>query len=187
MDLEIKTKLRRLGKLCAATGSIFLIFYFLIPVFASPPASPYNPGETLNPTCAPGDTNCRVYPSLPTTLSAATNILQNNHPLNFLGGSLYDNDSYLMQLSRYIHLNPVDLAEPDWQERGLKNQKAVREFLKKYKWSSYLDYIGIQNYSSLSNRDLILKMSGGENEYEKSTSAALLGDFHAVKDYIIEQ
>ncbi|MDQ3014849.1 MAG: hypothetical protein M3Q73_03225, partial [bacterium] len=29
-------------------------------VLAAPPASPYTPGETLNPTCAPGDTNCTV-------------------------------------------------------------------------------------------------------------------------------
>lgn len=29
-------------------------------VFAIPPLSPYDPNETLDPTCAPGDTNCTV-------------------------------------------------------------------------------------------------------------------------------
>lgn len=35
-------------------------FYSVDFVLAAPPASPYTPGETLNPTCAPGDTNCTV-------------------------------------------------------------------------------------------------------------------------------
>lgn len=29
---------------------------------AAPPATPYNPGETLAPTCSPGDPNCTVVP-----------------------------------------------------------------------------------------------------------------------------
>jgi len=29
-------------------------------VFAAPPGSPYNPGETLQPLCAPGDVNCTI-------------------------------------------------------------------------------------------------------------------------------
>ena len=29
----------------------------------------YNPGETLDPTCAPGETNCSVYPALNIAIS----------------------------------------------------------------------------------------------------------------------
>lgn len=39
------------------------IFFFagnMLAVFAAPPGSPYNPGESLAPTCAPGDANCSV-------------------------------------------------------------------------------------------------------------------------------
>ncbi|MBI2054440.1 MAG: hypothetical protein HYT36_03920, partial [Candidatus Staskawiczbacteria bacterium] len=36
------------------------IFSFVLYTFATPPSSPYSLGETLNPTCAPGDTNCTV-------------------------------------------------------------------------------------------------------------------------------
>jgi|GEM_PF-6357158 len=41
---------------------LFLLFLFSFPalLFASPPSSPYAPGETLNPTCAPTDANCTV-------------------------------------------------------------------------------------------------------------------------------
>ena len=42
----------------------------------------------------------------------------------------------------YVHLNPVKLIDPLWKEKGLKNTKKTIEFLKKYKWSSYLDYVG---------------------------------------------
>jgi len=44
--------------------SVFVIAtlfgFFAQVVFATPPSSPYTPGETLNPSCSPGDTNCDV-------------------------------------------------------------------------------------------------------------------------------
>lgn len=37
-----------------------MLFSAYIYTFATPPGSPYNPGETLDPTCAPMSTNCYV-------------------------------------------------------------------------------------------------------------------------------
>jgi len=37
-----------------------LLFSFTSISFGAPPASPYNAGETLDPSCAPGDVNCTV-------------------------------------------------------------------------------------------------------------------------------
>lgn len=37
-------------------------FWSATHVFAAPPASPYAPGETLAPSCAPGSPNCSVVP-----------------------------------------------------------------------------------------------------------------------------
>src|SRR3989338_1505666 len=45
------------------TAAIFVVaLVFLVPQFsfAAPPDSPYAPGETLDPVCAPGDANCTV-------------------------------------------------------------------------------------------------------------------------------
>ena len=42
---------------------------------------------------------------------------------------LVDQDSYLLQLSKYIHRNPLEAGLEDWLEN--------------YEWSSYLAYIGI--------------------------------------------
>ncbi len=55
-----------------------------------------------------------------------------------------DEDKYLKYLFSYIHLNPVKLIDPKWKENGLKNYKKTREFLDNYKYSSYLDYAGVE-------------------------------------------
>lgn len=53
-----------------------------------------------------------------------------------------ESDKQLLHLSRYIHLNPLDFLEPKWKEEGVKDLKAVRNFLLSYKWSSYRTYLG---------------------------------------------
>ena len=52
-----------------------------------------------------------------------------------------DNDSYLEYLYGYIHLNPIKLQEPKWKEIGIQDMAAAENYLKEYKYSSYLDYI----------------------------------------------
>ncbi len=39
---------------------LFGLAFSVTIAYATPPGSPYNPGETLDPSCAPGDTNCSV-------------------------------------------------------------------------------------------------------------------------------
>lgn len=66
----------------------------------------------------------------------------------------------------YIHTNPISLNEPKWREKGIKNLNEVMKFLKNYKWSSYLDYIGIKNFPSVTKRDFLLKIIGGKEMCE---------------------
>ena len=73
--------------ICSTAIGLFFAGYFLLPAFASPPTSPFTPGETLNPSCAPGDTNCTVYNPLSTTINSSTNINIGTSTLNF-GNSL---------------------------------------------------------------------------------------------------
>lgn len=63
----------------------------------------------------------------------------------------------------YIHTNPISLIEPKWKELGIKNPKEAIEFLENYKWSSYLDYIDKNNFPSVTEREFILKIIGGEH------------------------
>lgn len=62
----------------------------------------------------------------------------------------------------YIHANPISLIEPGWKEKGIKDPKNVIEFLSNYKWSSYLDYIGIKNFPSITQNSFFLEVMGGE-------------------------
>ena len=58
---HISSQLTRKGALLRyILTSVFLAAFFPLVVFAAPPTSPYASGETLEPTCAPGDTNCTV-------------------------------------------------------------------------------------------------------------------------------
>ncbi len=50
------------------------------------------------------------------------------------------NDNQAKYLFSYIHLNPIKLIDSKWKENGIKNKKEAESFLKKYLWSSYLDY-----------------------------------------------
>ena len=58
------------------------------------------------------------------------------------------NDEYLKYMFSYIHLNPIKLIQKDWKEKGIKNKKEALNYLNKYHYSSYLDFLGekrIQN------------------------------------------
>lgn len=53
------------------------------------------------------------------------------------------NDIQAKYLFSYIHLNPIKLIKKDWKENGISDISEVLDFLKQYRWSSYLDYLGI--------------------------------------------
>ncbi len=66
-----------------------------------------------------------------------------------------NNDEYLTHLSRYIHINSVELVEPDWKETGVKDLQKVLNFLESYRWSSCMDYIGKKNFPSVISKDFL--------------------------------
>jgi putative transposase len=76
-------------------------------------------------------------------------------------------DNHFIHLPYYIHTNPLDLFDKDWRERKLKNKKAAIHFLKAYKWSSFLDYIGIKNFPSVTQREFLERFSRTPTFYEK--------------------
>lgn len=53
-----------------------------------------------------------------------------------------EDDGYFTHLTRYIHLNPLELVEPDWKSRGVANLRKSLEYLAKYPWSSAQHYLG---------------------------------------------
>jgi len=100
---------------------------------------------------------------------------------------LIDKESYLLQLSRYIHLNPIKLIEPYWKEKGIKNLKKAEKFLEDYRWSSYLDYIGKRNFPSLINKRLIEKYFSNPEDYKTFILRITPKDLRDIKDLILEK
>lgn len=49
-------------------------------------------------------------------------------------------DEYFNWLFSYIHLNPVKLIDPTWKESGISDPEKARNFMERYRYSSYFDY-----------------------------------------------
>jgi len=98
-----------------------------------------------------------------------------------------ENENYLLHLSRYQHLNPVELIEPNWKEEGIKNWKKVSQFLESYRWSSFPDYIGKKNFPSVTQRELINTYFKKPEDYKKFITEFLLEDLEKIEDLLIEK
>ncbi len=99
---------------------------------------------------------------------------------------LVDRDSYFLPLLNYIHLNPLELTEPRWKEKGIKNLKQVSEFLNSYRWSSYQDYIGIKNFPSVINKEFLIGYFKNEEGYKNVVSQWPNKDLNKIKQMILE-
>ena len=101
-------------------------------------------------------------------------------------------DNQLANLIGYIFTNPVELLEKNWKEEGVRNPKKATKFLESYKWSSYLDYIGILNFPSVTERQFITEFFGGSNKIKEFIEEQILHksefkkDFEKIKDIILE-
>lgn len=99
---------------------------------------------------------------------------------------LIEKEEYLIHLSRYIHINPVERIEPNWKEEGIKDWPRVNKFLEQYKWSSYLDYIGKPSFPWVINRAFLLGYFGGKENYKQFTNSWLQKDIELIVNLIIE-
>ncbi|MBI2626457.1 MAG: transposase [Candidatus Nealsonbacteria bacterium] len=76
-------------------------------------------------------------------------------------------DKQLLALICYIFTNPVELIEKNWKEMGVKDIKKVIKFLESYRWSNYLDCIGISNFPSVTKKDFIIEFLDGTDKIKK--------------------
>jgi len=79
---------------------------------------------------------------------------------------LVNEEKHFFHLPFYIHTNPLDLIYGS--STSIDRRKGV-EFLENYRWSSYLDYIGKQNFPSVTSREFLLEFFNGAEEYKKIT------------------
>lgn len=82
-----------------------------------------------------------------------------------------DNNEYLKTVFVYIQTNPISIIEPGWKQSGIQNKKAAKSFLEKYRWSSYLDYMGNSNFPSVTERSVLLKVFKGKENLVRFVEA----------------
>ncbi len=71
-----------------------------------------------------------------------------------------ESDSHLLQEVCYIHANPLKLWRSNWKEDKLTSievEEAV-QFLEGYRWSSHLDYLGKNNFPSVTEREFLTRI-----------------------------
>jgi REP element-mobilizing transposase RayT len=78
------------------------------------------------------------------------------------GARLVEADRYLLQLSRYLHLNPVRTRTAE--KLTLAEQ---RQLLRRYRWSSYLSYIGKVGRPEFLTERPILEQVGGRGRQQR--------------------
>jgi len=76
-------------------------------------------------------------------------------------------DTHFLHLPFYIHFNPLDLSYPEWRENKISNPKKALDFLKSYRWSSHLDYLGTKNFPSVLNVEILKEIFGTNEDYQK--------------------
>ena len=80
---------------------------------------------------------------------------------------------------RYVNVkNVLDVYQPGWQEKGLKDEKEAFKFLNKYQFSSFPDLFGKRNSKILAPRSVLEKYLGKEITESKEEY------FNFIKDYL---
>lgn len=65
-------------------------------------------------------------------------------------------ENYFNYIFSYVHLNPIKLIQSDWKENGIQDIKRSTEYLHKFKYSSFQDYLNIsRKESKIINKDLL--------------------------------
>ena len=52
------------------------------------------------------------------------------------------NEAYFRYIFSYVHLNSLDLFEPGWEEKGIRDLNGARSYVNSYPYSSFFDYSG---------------------------------------------
>ncbi|OWK26992.1 MAG: hypothetical protein US76_02075 [Parcubacteria group bacterium GW2011_GWA2_38_13b] len=100
---------------------------------------------------------------------------------------LVKNEAHFIHLPYYIHFNPLDFKFYSWRERKIKNYKKAIKFLESYRWSSHLDYLGVKNLPSVTQREFLYDFFGGSKSYKNKIKEWLRSiDLDAIKDISLE-
>ena len=80
-----------------------------------------------------------------------------------------NSDEYLKYLFSYIHLNPIKIIDESWKNTVLKKIDLIRNFLKEYQYSSYLDYLEPLKFKSkILNKEAFPEYFSSGKDFDKT-------------------
>lgn len=111
--------------------------------------------------------NCSKFmQSLSTAYTVYYNLRHGRHGHLLDGrfkGKLVDGDDYLLALTRYVHVNPVEVGP--MKRQSIKEQL---EYLRSYPWSTYQSYIGkAKAFSFVDYGPMLAEMGGKRSQWPK--------------------
>jgi putative transposase len=95
------------------------------------------------------------------------------------------NDAQFLHISRYIHLNVLDLLFPQWREGKLDDWDKAKKFLEDYPWSSYPIFIG-KRQSDFCSPELLGEIFKTPQKYENFIREWTERSLSEVEDLILE-
>jgi len=79
-----------------------------------------------------------------------------------------DSEEYFRYIFAYVHLNPLDIFQPNWKVEGVKSKEEARKFLESYRYSSFPDYLtGIRFESSILAKEEVPDFLKTQNDFEE--------------------
>lgn len=95
-------------------------------------------------------------------------------------------DAHFLHIPFYIHLNPLDLVMPNWRRGTVTNAGQAFSELEKYRWSSYLDYMGTKNFPSVIDQTLLAHVLGSPKRQQNVIRDIISGSALAQQSYRLE-
>lgn len=77
-------------------------------------------------------------------------------------------DGHFFHIPYYIHCNPLDYTHKKWRTGSVANKKKALEELYKYRWSSFLDYVGVKNFPSVIHMGFLDDILGSRRAQEST-------------------
>lgn len=95
-------------------------------------------------------------------------------------------DAHFLHIPYYIHLNPLDFHAPKWREGVVHDTERAVRHLNAYRWSSFLDYQGKQNFASIITTKLFSHVLGNPEKQIKTIKQIISDPTIATVGNIIE-
>ncbi len=78
--------------------------------------------------------------------------------------------AHLSHLPFYIHCNPLGSKFPEWRncsDNDAFHLEKALAFLESYRWSSYLDYVGHDNFPEVLDKEFLTELIGGPERFKE--------------------